>query len=359
MKKNIFYFLPVFISVVLAVTANGESQRRKFKSTGDNVNIRAMPLITSEVVNQLDRDEEVFVKGVDGEWTEIVPPFKVDLWIHQDFVQNSVISSPKVNVRAGPGINFSIVGQLVNGDKVVTRGHSAEWMNIEPPEKCSLWVASSYLQPIPVAEPEPVKSEPVKPEPVKPEPVKPEPVEKSVESAQTAPEDSSDKDLIDEKIDESPVDSGKKDESVDLVPDSAPAPDIKTEPVHQIEDEIAATVSISDNASKAPSVDESAQREEFVKPPADLDLVPAQQQGIVKSYSGILRPAGYLFNRPSPFRILSHDESGKSVMQCYVKGNTSQLRALLGRKMTITGRQYWVQGNRYPVLVPNRIVVEY
>ena len=44
-------------------------------------------------------------------------------------------------------------------------------------------------------------------------------------------------------------------------------------------------------------------------------------------------------------------------MICYVRGNDDQLRELLNNPMVIHGRQYWVQETKYPVVIPDKIVL--
>jgi len=40
---------------------------------------------------------------------------------------------------------------------------------------------------------------------------------------------------------------------------------------------------------------------------------------------------------------------------CYLWGNDEQLDGLRGRRLTIEGREYWLQGLRHPMLVVERI----
>ncbi|MFC1461108.1 SH3 domain-containing protein, partial [Verrucomicrobiota bacterium] len=117
----------------------------KVKVLKDNVNVRAKPAITSETVAQVSENDELVVKSMGEEWVEIVPPLSVDLWVLGDYVKDGVISGEKVNVRAGAGINYSIVGKVSKGTNVVVRKTHAQWVSIEPPEACSLWIHSSLV----------------------------------------------------------------------------------------------------------------------------------------------------------------------------------------------------------------------
>ena len=48
--------------------------------------------------------------------------------------------------------------------------------------------------------------------------------------------------------------------------------------------------------------------------------------------------------------------ASRSVQICFVKGNNSQLQAFIGKRMLIRGREYWVKGVDYPVIVPEQII---
>ncbi len=94
-------------------------------------------------------------------------------------------------------------------------------------------------------------------------------------------------------------------------------------------------------------------------PPAlqRMGLVPLRGQGETAVYEGVLTRGSFLLIRPSRFRIVERGR-GRVVTLCYVMGNESQLNGLVGRKLSIHGREYWLQGTRHPVLVAERIVPE-
>ncbi|HDL77883.1 MAG TPA: SH3 domain-containing protein, partial [Lentisphaerae bacterium] len=80
--------------------------------TGDRVNLRSRPGPKGEVVAQLSKNTRVRVRSVQGDWLEVVPPQSVDLWVHSAFVSNGVVTVRTLNVRAGPSINYWVVGRL-------------------------------------------------------------------------------------------------------------------------------------------------------------------------------------------------------------------------------------------------------
>ncbi|MDP2991610.1 MAG: hypothetical protein Q8O57_13700, partial [Kiritimatiellota bacterium] len=94
-------------------------------------------------------------------------------------------------------------------------------------------------------------------------------------------------------------------------------------------------------------------------PPPGLDLVPNTGQGRWCEVEGLLRPKDFFFRAPSDFRLVTREGGDRnSVTICFVKGNQAQLEALMYRHLIISGREYWVKRQKYPVLVPERIVLK-
>ena len=56
----------------------------------------------------------------------------------------AVVNASKLNVRAGPGADFALVGSpLINGEQVKTLRTRGAWTEVEIPLKA--WVSSQYL----------------------------------------------------------------------------------------------------------------------------------------------------------------------------------------------------------------------
>ncbi|MBU4199446.1 MAG: SH3 domain-containing protein [Verrucomicrobia bacterium] len=325
--KSWTWMLIVILTVTLSAWAAGPAPL-KIKSLKNNVNLRAKPIPTAEVVGQVSANDILISKSMDGEWVEIVPPTNVNFYVLGDYVKDGVIQCrQKVNVRSGPGINFTIVGQLVSAKKVIVRGAAADWVKIAPPESCSVWISRSLVE-VMVDQParaapakvKPVNIDTAKVEPVKAEPVKPAPV------AAKKPEDK----------------PAAKPQTSKVALERSTVPVIP-----RTNDTGVAVAGWTNTAAEAQN-----------KPPADLVLIPSLGQGQWKQYDGTLRPRGVLARTPSRYRLVSYDTNGNARTVCYVKGNNDQLSTLINRPMIISGREYWVQRQNYPVLIPDRIVLK-
>jgi hypothetical protein len=92
-------------------------------------------------------------------------------------------------------------------------------------------------------------------------------------------------------------------------------------------------------------------------PPEDLvakGLIPLEGQGKRVQMEGIVQPAGYLLGPPTKYRLVEKQAEGYRTL-CHLKGNNAQLASFAGRRLLVSGREYWIRGLREPVLVPEQI----
>ena len=289
MRRSVF----VLIALLLVVGARPGNARGKLRVKGNGVCLRARPDRQAKTVAQANLGDILELAG-DSEngWFAILPPPSADLWIYGELVRDDVVSVSRLRVRVGPGLNYKDVGVLTRGQKVTVRGRHAEWLKIAPPAHAALWINAEYVAP--VAEPRP-KPRP-KPRPVpRPAPPKP-PVVKPPAAAK-------------------PV----------------PAPIVK-----------------------APPLVETPRGKPVMPPlPASLigrTLVDSRPQGHSVEYLGVVRPSAPVPRRPSRYRLVRYDAQGRARTICYVIGNDRQLGSMVRRTMLVSGREYWIQGVRYPAV---------
>jgi len=124
----------------------------------NHVNVRGQAKLKSEVVTRLNRDQQVtvleeIVKNNSGPdepsaWAKILLPTNVHVWAHTSFIDltNKTVSARKLNVRSGPGENFSVLGELRRGDPVKEIGTKGTWMEMEAPTNAYAFIAAQYLK---------------------------------------------------------------------------------------------------------------------------------------------------------------------------------------------------------------------
>jgi uncharacterized protein YraI len=296
------------------VSAGTAAEKMRVKSA--NVNVRSGPGTRYEIVCQAGAGELVVVRRTTDEWSEIDPPAGAKLWVYAELIEESAVVT-RVQVRSGPGISYRPVGKLEQGQTVTIHETVGEWARIAPPREASVWISSQFLE-SPNAPPAPIKpvvSAPKPPPPPKPvvtpvviprkpvraTPPKPAPAPQSVRSRPSSP---------------------------------APAPVVEREkPVAASDPDLPAAL-------------------------VGRELAIGKPQGEVVELSGEIRSSGFSWGKLGPYRLVGKGARGRTVTICYVLGNSKQLASILGRRVSIKGRQYWVRRVRYPGVRPDRIRVQ-
>ncbi len=280
-----------------AVTALLHCRAYDVRVVADSVNLRAGAGLDCEVVGQVARGDILTAIDAEGEWIRVQVPTGIYLWVYGQLVKDSTAAA-RVMVRAGPGINYRVTGILNKGDPVKTVGTSpsGEWLKIEAPTGCSLWISSKYV--------EAVKS-----------------AEGVIPRVETAYRESA---VVGERLQE-----------------------------HQSQQP-----AVSKPATAGPSEPATAGESVFQIPKelAGVRLAPGMEQGGRVEAEGILGPGGISSPRPAKWRLVKTDRRGHLVSAYYLVGNEERLGQLRGRVLIVSGRKYVVDGATYPVIVVEQIV---
>ncbi|MBP7829719.1 MAG: SH3 domain-containing protein [Kiritimatiellae bacterium] len=290
--------------VIAGVLASGAARAETVRVVGQRVNLRARADLKAEVVGQVADGELLEARSTREDWVEIAPPESVDLWVHKDFVQGGKVAATELKVRAGPGINYTVVANLPRGAAVTVRGEFTDWLKIAPPPAASLWVSRGYVEPAGAPRPAPPPAVP--------------PSAASVEEP--------------------------------AAPSSIPPPPPVVPSASRPRPPPAAGTVVSQRVVRV-----QTGREPVVRPPpAGLDLIPFEGQGRAVQQDGVLKRARQLLRGPARFRLVAVGDGLATL--CYVQGNDDQLRSFEGRRLLIRGREYWARGVQYPVVVPDQII---
>jgi uncharacterized protein YgiM (DUF1202 family) len=148
----------------------------------NHVNVRGQAKLNSEIVTRLTNGQPVTVieeithknSGPDepSAWAKIVLPPNAHLWLNGTFLDaNKAVKPKKLNLRAGPGENYSVLGQLQRGDTVNQLNAKGDWLEIDPPTNAYAFVAAQYLKQEVNAAPTTTPTEPTTPATVTEAPV--------------------------------------------------------------------------------------------------------------------------------------------------------------------------------------------
>ena len=122
----------------------------------NNVNIRGQAKLNSEVVGKLNKGQEVtvleeIVRNNSGPtepsaWARILLPAKTLVWVNNHFITNNTVGAARLNLRSGPGENYSVLGRIEKGQSVTDVTTKGDWTQIEAPTNAYAFVAAQFLK---------------------------------------------------------------------------------------------------------------------------------------------------------------------------------------------------------------------
>ena len=134
----------------------------------NDINVRGQASFKGEVIAHLLKGDAVTVleqinllkhkAGEPAQWAKIAFPTNAYAWVDAKYIDADTksVKPKKLNLRAGPGENYSVVGLITHGTPVSEVSNKGNWMEIEPPTNAYAFVAAMYLKQETVALPPPV-----------------------------------------------------------------------------------------------------------------------------------------------------------------------------------------------------------
>jgi uncharacterized protein YgiM (DUF1202 family) len=129
----------------------------------NNVNVRGQASINSEVVAHLKKNDPVTVleeitlkkpkQDEPSRWYKIALPSSVGVWVNANYIDtaNNTVKATRLNMRGGPGENYSILGRIEKGTTVKPLDTKNGWIKIEPPTNSFAFVAAHLIERQPAA----------------------------------------------------------------------------------------------------------------------------------------------------------------------------------------------------------------
>ena len=156
MKRHQGRVWAVSVAVGLAVLTVRAEEAAVVKK--DRVNVRAQASTRSEVITQLKKGETVTVleeitpkkrkRGEPANWARIQLPPNTTVWVYAPYIEptNHSVNIKRLNLRAGPGENYSVIGRLDRGTEVKEIRADGNWMEIEAPTNAYAFVDAELLE---------------------------------------------------------------------------------------------------------------------------------------------------------------------------------------------------------------------
>ena len=140
-------------SIPLSASAKGPIMYGIGFTTGSDLRLRQQPSTSSNILDVSPKNEVVVVIDKTGDWYHVIYNL-TEGYMHKNYVsvqttQNAELGYGKVNgtdvnLRTGPGTNYSAVGQADKGDQVYIYGISGGWYKVIYGEKLC-YIRSDYV----------------------------------------------------------------------------------------------------------------------------------------------------------------------------------------------------------------------
>ena len=314
-----FFHFFVVASLMAARLLSAETAPTTAVVKANVANVRGQPSLIGEVVTRLKQGdkvvilEEVKVKSTKNDdntnWFRIQMPANTPVWVNAGFMDtnSNTVKPPKLNLRAGPGENFSVVGRLVKGEAVKPIRTVETWIEIECPTNAYAFLAANL-----------------------------------VEKITTSPA------LLDvEKPKASPVDAAKdvvKTESEKPIV-ANPPPIVETVKLEEPPATVSAAQSVASNTT-APATTSVAAAPALGTPPALVtpppiapplaqpNLAPpkriVRREGTVSGWVSIVAPTGYTLKNPDNGHVMNYLQSASTNIV---------LKNYRGKRVVVTGEE--------------------
>lgn len=139
--------------LVTAGAAGGADRQITFPCAGEinaeGVNLRAGRSTNYEVLARLSQGTRLTACGFVNGWYRIMPPRNIPLWVSGRYISHGKVITGRLNVRAKPALNSTVLCQLTRGEPVEKLESRGEWAGIRPPAGASFWVSSELLDLLP------------------------------------------------------------------------------------------------------------------------------------------------------------------------------------------------------------------
>lgn len=309
MRTATYLFLPVLLASTLVA---GETRVRV---TADRANLRYPTADAVEVAGVVTAGQELTVLGpLEGNWVPVVPPDDVSAWVYGELVRKGRIVRDKTQLRAGPGLNFRIVGSLDHDTEIEPRGRLGDWLKIRLPPSLPVWISRRAVMAVTTSAPSDIVVLPP-----------------SVASGLLAA-----------------LGDDSTNAAVTAAVTTATSPELPLPPVAP--PAVTATTAVALVAAPAAQL-----------PPelADRPLRPSPLQGRRVRFTGVVwsTPPGTYTVPAITGRLAARDRDGALVTLCLLLPPVPQ-PDLLGVQVSIEGPAWWLRNEPAPVVKPEKIMRE-
>ena len=321
--------------------------------TDSKINVRGLPSLIGEVVTQLEKGDKVTIleevpvpnakAGEPTNWAKIKLPVNTPVWAFTPFIKDNTVAVSRLNLRAGPGENYSVLGRINKGTEVKQIRTQDQWSEIEAPADAFAYVDASLLKKSGGENPSAIASsgEKANSQPkstVQPAPVAPEPFVQKVRTnssvAQLPTQATNPSNNLPTHASEPEI---KKPETVAAATQEAspatPEP-VKSDATPHLPEAVPAP-SVNDTHAEVPPTQPQLTLPKVAESPSLKSNEPlprriVRREGIVRPTKSIQAPTWY---------ELVHPETKKTMNYLHEEKLGVDLKAWKGQKVVVTGEE--------------------
>ncbi|NQZ60166.1 MAG: SH3 domain-containing protein [Lentisphaeraceae bacterium] len=115
--------------------------------TANALRMRARPGSNFEVLGQLKKGNKVKALETKNGWLKIVAPAGLVGWLPKKYInEDGTVIGDNINLRAGANIANSSFGKVYKGNKLNVLGYKKLWAKIEAPNSAHVWVGAAFIK---------------------------------------------------------------------------------------------------------------------------------------------------------------------------------------------------------------------
>ena len=112
--------------------------------------MRSGPGTNYSSLTKVNKGDSVVVLGEEFGWVKIEVPSATFSWISTDYVERGegnqgTVTASGVNIRAGSGTDFDVLGQVNKGQRIEILDEVQGWYKIRPAAGAVAWIRSDYI----------------------------------------------------------------------------------------------------------------------------------------------------------------------------------------------------------------------
>jgi len=146
------FLTSIFICLSLSTGAFGGQEFFPFvgEVTAQKANIRTGQSQNFEVAFQISQGDELVVLERNFSWLKVRLPKSAKSYVSSKYIQRlgddiGGVTGDRVNIRIGPDVNKSVIGQVVSGEEVRIIEVLEDWYGIEPTDNTYGWISEDLI----------------------------------------------------------------------------------------------------------------------------------------------------------------------------------------------------------------------